>query len=178
MIFVVLHKQNLFLDIHLPSVPSSLHLFGDNQVTELIILNSILLLAGLHVIRDVWGASRSCHQGLSLVIARCRLPERKSRSHSRVADGIPRWPRRAPPPFPKPPLPPSTTATAPLPPPPLPSSACRPYHGIRLGMWRQEKDKASEDAWQRCQLDVAAPEHCVNGALWREWVLMGLVVRI
>ncbi|TMS21655.1 Ribokinase [Larimichthys crocea] len=78
-----------------------------------------------------------------------------------------------PPSHPPPPPPPHSP-----PPPPLPSSACRPYHGIRLGMWRQEKDKASEDAWQRCQLDVAAPEHCVNGALWREWVLMGLVVRI
>lgn len=134
-----------------PSVPSSLHLFGDNQVTELIIFNSILLLAGLRVIRDVWGASRPCHQGLSSVIACRRLPERKSCSHNHVADGIPRWPRRAPPSFPKPP-------------PPHPSP-CRPHHGIRLGMLRQERGNASKDAWQGCHLDAAAPEHCVNGVL-------------
>ncbi len=86
-----------------PSVcPFSLHLFGDNQVTELIVVNSVLFLAGQRVIRDVWGASRPCHQGLSSVIARYRLPERKSRSHNRVADGIPRWPRRAPPSSPTP----------------------------------------------------------------------------
>lgn len=134
--------------------------FSDNQVTELVIFNSILLLEALRVIQDVWGASRPCHQGLSPVIARCRLPEPKSRSHNCAADGIPRWPRRAPPSFSEPPA--------------LP---CRSDHRIRLGMW-QERGKASEDAWQGCHLDVAAPQHCVNGVLWREWVLMGLVARI
>ncbi|KAI9541009.1 hypothetical protein NQZ68_035296 [Dissostichus eleginoides] len=63
------------------------------------------------VIRSVWGASRPCHQGLSVVIARCRLPERKSRSHNRVADGTPRWPRRVPPSFPR--TPPSSVSTLP-----------------------------------------------------------------
>lgn len=88
-----------------PSLPPSLPPpFFHNQVTELIIFNSILLLAAVRVIRDVWGASRSCHQGLSSIIARCRLPERTSRSHRRVADGIPRWPCRAPPSLPEPPF--------------------------------------------------------------------------
>lgn len=59
-----------------------------------------------------------------------------------------------------------------------PSSVHGPYHGIRLGMWRQKRGKASEDAWHRCHLDVAVPEHCVNGVLCRDWVLMGLAAGV
>lgn len=107
---VILHvcphitKKHLFLS--LPSLWHShrpLHLLGDHSVTELIIVNSILLLAALHVIWDVWGDFCSCHQGLLMVIARCRLPERKSRCFNLLADGIPRWPCWVPPSIPDPP---------------------------------------------------------------------------
>lgn len=157
------HHQKTFISIAtLPlTLPPSLHLPGDRSVTELIIVNSILLLAALHVIWDVWGAFCSCHQGLLMVIARCRLPERESRSFNLVADGIPRWPRWVPPSIPD-----------------LPPPACWLQHGLRFGVWCQEKVKAGKDAWQMYYITGAAPECCVNGLLWKERVLIDLMVRI
>lgn len=41
---------NKYIFDHPPYVPPSLHLYGDHQVTKLIIFNRILLLAALYVI--------------------------------------------------------------------------------------------------------------------------------
>lgn len=135
---------------------SFLHL---SSITRLRSQSSIISSRPRHS-RRLGSLSRPCHQGLSSIVAGCPLPEQKSHSHSRVADGLPRWPLWAPPSFLK-----------------APSSPCQPYHGRQLGMRCQKRCKASADAWQRCHLNIAAPEHCVNGVLWRERVLMDLIMR-
>lgn len=145
----------LILNATLPLSLPSLHVFLNSQVTDLIISNGILLLEALHVIRDVWGGSRPCHRGgkRSLRAARTKgsQPELCCRWDTQMASQ---------------------------------SAALFPQAPL-LAVLIIPRDKAwyvapggRQDAWQRCHLNVGAPEHCVNGVLRREWVLMGLQARI